>query len=127
MEITDTAIDKVIDLLEEVYPIVYPGEKPTSEDPDEYIVVNALPIGTGVMQQCDVNANYHVKDIGEGVPDREKLKANKKTIISLLDKYHSEGDQFNILIDFKFEKTEKEDAHDEHYANVRFIVRIINK
>ena len=91
--------------------------------PAEYIVINCLPVDANVMQKCYVNVNYHVKDIGPGQKDQVKLEAGSQSVLSILEKVTATS----YLIDFERQETFREEQLGEHYSNLRFSFKFINK
>jgi hypothetical protein len=89
----------------------------------EYVVINALPINANVMQKCYVNVNYHVKDVGPGRPDHTKLEAGSTEVLAIL----KEVTATTYLIDFESQETIRESSRGEHYSNMRFSFKYINK
>jgi len=100
----------------------YNFRKPTSASDTEYVVINALPIDANIMQKCYVNVNYHVKDIGDGMPDQVKLQAGAQAVLSLIQKVTAA----TYLIDFEGQEIFKEEALKEHFSNLRFSYKNIN-
>jgi len=100
----------------------YMYDKPTHVVAGEYLVVNALPIDSDVMQICHVNVNYHVKDLSPGVADHSKLKAGADAVLAILEKVSTA----TYLIDFETQTVMKELNQDEHFSNLRFSVKNIN-
>ena len=103
----------------------YPHTRKPVKVPDEYIVINSLPINAETMQFCYVNVNYYCKDIDGGkgvgnVPDSIKLNAGAKLVLAALKKVTSG----NYLIDF--EKSEVIPEGTEHYVNLQFSFKYIN-
>ena len=96
--------------------------KPTKAADPAYIVINSLPINADVMQKCIVNVNYHVKDMGLGIPDLAKLKAGTTAILDILQKVTTSG----FLMDFESQEIFPETALSEHFSNIRFSVKQIN-
>lgn len=131
MKTTSTAINKVYLVLKGTGGLtvpVYKLEKPILKTPPaEYVVVNSLPISADVMQACTVNINYHVKNLAPGVPAIEKLETGTDAVILLLDKLFDQSGAVEILIDFDSQETIRDEALNEHYSNIRFKVKIINK
>jgi hypothetical protein len=124
MKTTDIAIDVVCTALtgEEGLEVpVFMYKKPTKVDPDEYVVVNSLPINSGVLQKCIVNVNYYAKDIAPGIPDSEKLAAGNAAVVALLDGYSGAA-----FADFEQQQIEWDYALSRHYSNLRFSVKLIN-
>lgn len=109
---------------------VYKDTKRDDETPDEYVVIMARSITGGLMQVCHIDVNYHVKDLAPGIPNIEKREAGETAVISLLhgvDDYQADIN-IHIELDEKFaQQTVRNEALNEHYSNIRFIVRIINK
>lgn len=95
---------------------------PDQAHPTEYIVINALPINANVMQICYANVNYHVKDIGPGMPDIIKIEAGSRTVLSILTKVSTTS----YLIDFEMQETHREAQLGEHYSNLKFSCKFIN-
>lgn len=129
MKTTAIAINRIVYVLTHadngVDVPVYKRKAPTEKTlPDEYIVVNALPINNAVLQSCIINANYHCKDIGPGMADSDKLEAGQEAVMSRLDKAYST--EYGIYSDFEREETISDDKRNEHYSNMRFKVKIIN-
>lgn len=87
----------------------------------EYAVINALPISSGPMQICIVNVNYYAKDLAAGKPDLNTIEAGNAATIPALD--GATGDDY--LIDFLSQETIRQDG--EHFSNMRFEVKLINK
>ncbi len=96
--------------------------KPTKAAEPAYIVINSLPINADVMQKCIVNVNYHVKDMGLGIPDLAKLEAGTTAILDILQKVTTSG----FLMDFESQEIFPETALSEHFSNIRFSVKQIN-
>jgi len=96
--------------------------KPTKAADPAYIVINSLPINADVMQKCIVNVNYHVKDMGLGIPDLSKLEAGTTAILDILQKVTTSG----FLMDFESQEIFPETALSEHFSNIRFSVKQIN-
>lgn len=124
MKTTDYALQKVYSLIKasEFQKPTYKLTKPSKKSHAEYIVLNALPIGPGVLQKCYVNVNYHVKDLSSGMPDLAKLEAGTTTLMTFLE----EVTETAILIDFESQEYFREEALGEHYSNIRLSVKILN-
>lgn len=132
MKTTATAINKVYSILSDVATglsvPVFKRIKPVDTDDVEYVVVKALPINAGVMQRCIVNVNYHVADYAGGIPDIDKLETGEVSVINLLDETVDQvSDEIDIMIDFSTQEMMNNEELKEHYSNMRFLVRIINK
>ena len=129
MKTTATAINRVYKILSEsvteVEVPIYKHRSPSIRTlPDEYVVVNALPVGKGVLQSCIVNVNWHVKDEGMGMPDIESLEAGQNAVIALLHLNDNNSD--SVYIEFESESTIAESEKESHYSNMRFKVVIKN-
>lgn len=122
MKLTNYAVDQVYLLLNSVSKPKYKDTKPTAVNDAEYIVINSLPINSGVFQKCHVNVNCHVKDIAPGVPDRDKLDSLAQSVLTLLVKVSTTS----FLIDFEGQELIREQQLLEHYMNLRFSIKIIN-
>lgn len=131
MKTSLTAINKVFSVLKSAGGLsisVFKQTKPTDKHLKEYTVINALPINSDVMQACIVNVNYHTKDLKAGYPDNERLDLTSSSIIALLDGVVDQSNSsIDILIDYQSQETIREEALNEHYSNIRFSVKIINK
>lgn len=101
---------------------VYKYTKPTNTDPDEYVVLNSLPIGGGVLQKVFINVNYYVKELAPGVPDQTKLNAGTAAVMALLQDYYLSG----IKTDFDGQQIEWDYELSRYYSNMRFSVKLIN-
>jgi hypothetical protein len=125
-KLTPDVVTIVRGLLTTISKPKYPFTKPTLSNDAEYVVINSLPINADVMQKCYVNVNYHCKDINGGigggyVPDVAKLLIGANLIKTALKKVTST----NYLIDFDKEEMIAEEQ--EHYINLRFSFKYINK
>jgi hypothetical protein len=129
MKTTATAINKVFtNLKAELSVPIFKYTNPTPKKVDEYVIINSLPISADIMQKCTVNVNYHVKDLSAGIPDIEKLETGTDNVLGLLDGIVDRDSEFiDILIDYESQETMRDEALQEHYSNIRFTVRIINK
>lgn len=88
--------------------------------PNEYVVINSLPINADVMQKCIVNVNYHVADIGPGQIDQAKIESGSTSVLSILKSVTTTA----YLIDFESQETFSEEG--EHMSNLRFSFKYIN-
>lgn len=125
MKTTDFAINEVYSILTEAAGFettVYKLTKPSKKKESQYIVLNALPITSGVLQKCRVNVNYHVKDLTSGIPDMATLETGTATLMGLLQDVPAKG----IIIDFESQEYFCESQLEEHYSNIRLSVKIIN-
>lgn len=122
---TDEIIKIVEGLLGSISKPKYLKESPQDLSPlvREYVVINSLPINADVMQKCYVNVNYHVKDIGPGRYDYTTLASASQMIITALDHYTASS----YMIDFESQETIGEAERGEHYSNLRFSFKYINK
>ncbi len=97
-----------------------------SGNPDDsknsYIVINTLPISSGVLQRIRVNVNFHCPDLAPGVPDYGTLETMTGILVQLLDNVY----QDRILIEVEQQGYYPESALEEHYANIRLNVKILN-
>jgi len=122
---TDEIIKIVEGLLGSISKPKYLKTAPQDLSPliSEYVVINSLPVNNNVMQKCYVNVNYHVKDIGPGKYDYTKLASASQTILSALEGVTASS----YLIDFESQETIGEAERGEHYTNMRFSFKYINK
>lgn len=129
MKTQDTAINAVYLILKGdsgVTPPVYKYTKPTYTTPDEFYVLNALPITNGVMQRVYINVNFYAKDIGDGIPDIVTLQDATSEVMTLLEE--TDGDLLGTgyLIDFESQEYHREPEINMHYSNIRLSVKLIN-
>ena len=125
MKTQDTAVNYVYEILmgtEGLGLPAYKYTKPTVVTPDEFLVINALPITAGILQMVVVNVNYYVKDKLSSLPDIEKLECKTADIMTLLQEVSVIG----IMIDFESQEYHRETSIDYHYSNVRLKVKLIN-
>lgn len=124
MKTTDFAIDKVYQVIRAsaLTQPVYPLTKPSTKSDTEYIVINALPIGEGVLQKCIVNVNLHVKDLSSGMADLKKLTTVTASLMTLLENIAERG----IIVNFESQEYFKEEELGYHYSNIRLKVKIVN-
>jgi hypothetical protein len=129
MKSTATAINEVFVKLKAGLGVpIFKYTNPTPKKVNEYIIINSLPISADIMQHCTVNVNYHVKDLSEGIPDVEKIEAGTNNVLFLIQEVvNMDSDEFDILIDFESQETLRDEPLKEHYSNMRFKVKIINK
>lgn len=122
---TDEIIKIVEGLLGSISKPKYLKESPQDLSPTvkEYVVINSLPVNADVMQKCYVNVNYHAKDIGPGKYDYTTLASASQTILTALKAVTASG----YLIDFESQETIGEPERSEHYTNLRFSFKYINK
>ncbi len=91
--------------------------------PDEYIVINTLPIGSGIIQKCIVNVNIHIKDIEPGKADTVRLDQLTEIVVNHFEEAVSE----NIYMYYQQQKTFAESALKKHYSNIRIEVIMLNE
>ena len=122
---TDEIIKIVEGLLGSISKPKYLKESPQDLSPTvkEYVVINSLPVNADVMQKCYVNVNYHAKDIGPGKYDHTTLASASQTILTALKAVTASS----YLIDFESQETIGEPERSEHYTNLRFSFKYINK
>lgn len=91
----------------------------------EYIVINTLPIGAGIIQSGVANINIHVKDIvvdANGYPNSKRIDEIATPLISLFDNATSGNYSFKI----ETMHIEEEEGLKEHYMNLRVKFNVIN-
>ena len=122
---TDEVIKIVEGLLGSISQPKYLKNSPEDLSPSvkEYVVINALPINANVMQKCYVNVNYHARDIGPGRYDYTTLASASQFIASALDGVTASS----YMIDLEYQETIAEPERGEHYTNMRFSFKFINK
>lgn len=131
MKTQDTVINYVYNLLSDsdgVQVPVYKYTKPTNITPDEFVVINALPISAGVMQRVIVNVNYYCKDIdpANGLPDIEKLECRSLTMMTMLQEVTAVESGTGYHIDFESQEYYRESEINMHYSNFRLNVKLFN-
>lgn len=129
MKTQDTAVNAVYAILKGgggVSQPVYKYTKPTYTTPDEFYVLNALPINKGVMQQVYINVNFYCKDTGDGIPDIVTLQDAAAEVMTLVQ--NTSGDLLGTgyMIDFESQEYHREPAINMHYSNIRLSVKLIN-
>ena len=95
-----------------------------SDAKGSYIVVNALPIGSGLLQKCTANVNIYCEDIYPGSPDATKLADMTNAVIGTLD--NTQNMEGNVLIYFQQQNVLRDEELKSHYSNIRFDIRLIN-
>jgi hypothetical protein len=98
--------------------------KPVSAT-SEYVVVNSLPVTTGILQKGVVNINIHVKDFVEGanlIPNHERIDAITKLVVPAFDNVSANGISYEV----ESMHVEEEEVLKEHYQNVRVKFNVIN-
>ena len=106
---------------------IFKYSKPDKASPRYYITLNTLPITSGVLQKCYLNVNCHAADLGPGQPDVEALNQVSNNVLNMLDNVTKDVENTTMLIDFDSEETFRDDSLNEHYKNLRFSVKIINR
>lgn len=123
-KLSDYVVGRVMALLNTVNVGKYKHVRPSSDSPAKFIVVNAFAVGTGAMQKFVMNVNVHAKNKSGGNPDIVSLASISQSVLDVLEDYAS-GD---LLIDLQStEENIPEAQFDEHYSNLRFSLKIINK
>lgn len=123
--IVDDAISVVYRKLKSAltYP-VFRYSRPADVTSEAYIVINSLPVGSGILQKCILNVNAWCKDIEPGSPDAKKLAAMTKEAIETLDE--TENETGDIFIFFQQQNVFPGEELKSHYSNMRFDIRLIN-
>jgi hypothetical protein len=127
MKTQDTAINYIYGLMTDsgaTHDVdrVFKWLKPAKEKLSEYIVINALPVTSGVLQLVRVNVNFFCKDAYDGVPDTERLEAVTADLLTDLEQV--DGD--DIMIDFESQEYIREPQTGFHFSNIRLNVKMIN-
>jgi len=128
MKTSDTAINKIYAIIKASPSVTCPiylltkKENNPNESKTAYIVINTLPIGSGVLQKTRVNVNYHCPDLSPGVPDYGALETMTGVLVPLLENVY----QDKINIEVEEQKYYSESQLDEHYSNIRLNVKILN-
>lgn len=123
---TNQAVQIVFQELVSILKPKFMISKPTTPNPpivNEYIVVNALPINSEVLQKCYVNINCYAKDISAGVPDFVKISTLETQVLNLMKKVT----QSNYMIDFEGQETITEPTLNQTFSNLRFSFKLINQ
>ena len=105
------------------YP-VFRYSRPANLTDEAYIVINSLPVGSGILQKCVLNVNAWCKDIEPGSPDAKKLATMTKGIIETLD--DTENESGDVFIFFQQQNVFQGDELKNHYSSIRFDIRLIN-
>jgi hypothetical protein len=132
MKTQDTAINYIYTILTDsdgVQVPVYKYTKPTNVTPDEFVVLNALPISAGVMQRVIVNVNYYCANIdpANGLPDIETLECRTASLMTLLQEVTAVSDSVGYHIDFESQEYHREATINMHYSNVRLNIKLFNE
>jgi len=128
MKLTHHAINEVYSILKQAGAVacpVYKYVKPTKVTTDEYVVLNSLPISSGVLQTCRVNVNFYRKNLASGIPDVTRLQVVSQQIIDYLEMTSNRTD--GIYIDFESQEIIVSDGTNECYSNLRVKVKLLNK
>jgi hypothetical protein len=128
MNTTLNAINRVYALLKGSTAITMPIfklVKPTRITPDEYLVINALPVTMGPLQKCRVNVNFYCKDIESGTPNYPRLETVGAALVTLL--LRNNDNATGIYLDLESQETVKNQETDYHYMNFRLHVKLLNK
>ena len=104
---------------------VYKYTKPTATTPDEFVVINSLPVTGGVLQTCRINVNFYCKDKASGVPDVSRLEVISTLMMEYL--WQSNDNANGIYLDLERQNIEREESIGFHYVNFRLIVKLLNK
>ena len=121
---TITAAQKVYLLLDAIDMKKYLFKRDTKDtnNDEQFIVINVLPMNADVMQRCYVNVNFHCKNIVSGVPDAELMATVFETINDLLDGYSDT----TCLIDLDRHEIFVEDSLNYSFYNLRYSFKFIN-
>jgi hypothetical protein len=128
MKLTHHALNEVYSILKQAGAVacpVFKYVKPTKLTPDEYVVINSLPITSGVLQTCRVNVNFYRKNLASGIPNIERLEVGSQEILDFLELTSNRTD--GIYIDFESQEIIVSDGTNECYSNLRFKVKLLNK
>lgn len=119
----DEIVILIIGLLSTVNVVKYPHNRPSKNAPAKFIVVNGFCIVPGIMQKFAINVNVHARNISSNI-DRVTLDSISKSVLTLLEEYDSPGE---LIIEADTQEIFAEESSiDEHYSNLRFIVKSIN-
>ena len=119
----DSIIILIIGLLESVDVVKYPHDRPVKNAPAKFIVVNGFCTVPGIMQKFVINVNCHARNISGNI-DRVSLDSMSQSVLTLLEEYDSPGE---LIIEADTQEIFAEESSlDEHYSNLRFIVKSIN-
>ncbi len=124
--ITDDAIKAVYKkLIPAVSAVpVYQYARPANCIDPAYFVINALPIGSGILQKCIINVNAYCDDVAPGVPDSLLLATMTNLIISTLDQATAESS--DIFFFYQQQNVYRGEELKDHYSNMRFEIRLLN-
>lgn len=119
---TDEIVIRVIELLSLLSETKYPHNRPVKNAPAKFIVVNGFCTVPGIMQKFVINVNCHARNI-DGNIDRLTLDEMSVAVLDILEEYDLPGE---LIIEFDAQEIFQEPQFDEHYSNLRFIVKSIN-
>ena len=123
--IVDDAIKVVYKKLNAAVSVpVYQYARPSDSSDEAYYVINALPIGNGLLQKCVINVNAYCQDVSPGVPDSLQLTKMSNLVITKLDATSSEAG--GIFIFFQQQNIFQGEELQNHYSNMRFDIRLLN-
>ena len=120
---TDEIVIRVIGLLSTVAEPKYPHNRPAKNPPVKFIVVNGFCVAPGIMQRFVINVNCHARNISSGNIDRVSLDTMAKSVLGILEEFDAPND---LIIEADGEEIFSEPNCNEHYSNLRFIVKSIN-
>lgn len=119
----DSIVIQVIGLLSTVNVVKYPHNRPVKNPPVKFIVVNGFCTVPGIMQRFVINVNIHARNISGNI-DRVTLDSLSQSVLTLLEQYDDPGE---LIIEADTQEIFSEPPDlDEHYSNLRFIVKSIN-
>lgn len=122
--ITEDAIKVVFGMLRSVTTApVYKYSRP-KDATGTYFVINALPIDSGVLQQCVVNVNAYCNDVAPGIPDITKLTEMSTLTISTIDEKSDETNK--VFLFFQQQNFFEGEEFQNHYSNMRFDAKLLN-
>lgn len=102
---------------------IYQFSKPANIDPDEFIVLNTLPVPDTELQLTYVNCNIFVKDIYPGVPGNGRLKEITDEVLDVFPVSRPGEDIHVFLSDTSvFDDPDS----DRFYVNIRLKVMMLN-
>lgn len=102
---------------------IFQFAKPPRVTPDEFIVLNTLPVADAILQQVFVNCNVYVRDIDVGVPDNFRLEQIGNEVLSLLP-ISREDEDIHVFLDYSDIIADPE--NERHYFNIRLEVIMLN-
>ncbi len=123
MKTTFDAIDTVYSLVTGVGISVHKLTRPSSDNENECIVLNSLPIPDRQLQGVDINVNVRVKNFDSHNPNIERLQELTNSVLAL---FPWQSDDNNIEIFLRFQSILNDEAQDEHYSNIRLRAIFLN-